>query len=639
MSKKKNTRPAPAPSSKQKAPAPVVTKPAADFWWFGLIAAALGMFLYARTIGYNYCLDDFSSIKENWVVKGGLKNLGTMFSTEYRYGAWNSPGSLYRPIPLVLFSLEWQFAPDKPWLGHFVNMLLYGLTGWALWITWRRILANFSPLLPALAVLFFLVLPVHTEVASNIKSSDEMMSLIFATFSMYSIWRYFENNRNGWLVTAVLLYAGAMFSKEGAITFLAILPLTIWFFTNQTSAKNFRIWALMLIPGVLFLLIRKAILDAQPYPEQYSELDNFMVAAKGPIERFASAFMMCGQYLYTMIFPVHLVSDQGYPQIKPINFSDLRAWGGLLSYAALFIWAALNLKKKHFLSYCIFVFLFAFAPFSNIFLQIGTSYGERLLYLPSLGYVLALAWIICKVFKIDDPRQIWNPNGKGSLVWGVAGALLAVYGIRTLIRIPAWQNSESLYSADIAQSPNSAKLNYHYGLEKVRLGMDEKGSVVTDSTWVNKGIDTYSKAIQLYPKYHDAYGSRGLAYFRMKKYDQAFEDYQKSLEYRPNDSKTLSNVGFIYFMRNQFDKAEEVYKKSIQFDPRFVDARRNLGAIYAMKKEFPAAIEQWQEGLKYEPTNATLLFYIGSAYNDMGQPDKAQPWFEKAYAIEPSLKK
>jgi tetratricopeptide (TPR) repeat protein len=92
-------------------------------------------------------------------------------------------------------------------------------------------------------------------------------------------------------------------------------------------------------------------------------------------------------------------------------------------------------------------------------------------------------------------------------------------------------------------------------------------------------------------------------------------------------------------MRNQFDKAEEVYRKSIQYDPRFIDARRNLGAILAMKKQFPAAIEQWQEGLKYEPRNATLLFYVGSAYRDMGQPEKAQTWFEQAYAIEPSLRK
>ncbi|MBL7775528.1 MAG: tetratricopeptide repeat protein, partial [Saprospiraceae bacterium] len=92
----------------------------------------------------------------------------------------------------------------------------------------------------------------------------------------------------------------------------------------------------------------------------------------------------------------------------------------------------------------------------------------------------------------------------------------------------------------------------------------------------------------------------------------------------------LSNLGFIYFLRQQLDSAEVVYRKSLQVNPRFVDARRNLGAVLAMKRQFPQAIEQWQEGLKYEPENPTLLQYIGSAYKDMGQPDKAQPWLERA---------
>ncbi|MBL7780118.1 MAG: tetratricopeptide repeat protein, partial [Saprospiraceae bacterium] len=47
--------------------------------WVGLLAAALGFILYANTLGHQYTLDDFSAIKENWVTKGGLKNLGIIF--------------------------------------------------------------------------------------------------------------------------------------------------------------------------------------------------------------------------------------------------------------------------------------------------------------------------------------------------------------------------------------------------------------------------------------------------------------------------------------------------------------------------------------------------------------------------------
>ena len=85
-------------------------------------------------------------------------------------------------------------------------------------------------------------------------------------------------------------------------------------------------------------------------------------------------------------------------------------------------------------------------------------------------------------------------------------------------------------------------------------------------------------------------------------------------------------------MRQQLDSAETVYRKSIAINPRFIDARRNLGAVLAMQRRFPEAIEQWQEGLKFEPENPTLLHYIGSAYNDMGRPEQAKPWMDRAEA-------
>jgi len=645
MSKRKLSKNAPSPlARKQHFASPAHRKLAESSQlnlgpaWVGLVAAALGFVLYLNTFGHVYCLDDYSVIKENWVTKGGLKNIGLMFSTEYRYGAWNSPGSLYRPFSLLIFSLQWQLSPDNPMVGHVMNAVMYGLSGWLLWITWRRILIAYHPVVPALAVLFFIAHPVHTEVVANIKSLDEILALFFCTASLYGVWRYFDTSKSGWLAAALLSYTVAMFSKESSITFLAIIPLTIWFFTDRSLSQNLRVSALFLLPAVVFLAIRHSVLSAQPYPETYSGLDNFIVLAKDRASRLASAFLMCGMYLKTLLVPHPLVSDLGYPQMKPVTFADWRALGGFFAYAGMLGWAVLNLRKKHLLSYAILFYLVAFSLFSNVLMLIGTSYGERVLYVPSWGYALGLASIFALLFKIepetDAPAsdQVRNPNGNGAVVWGVAIVILAVYSFLTVQRNPAWYTSYTLYKADVPHSPNCAKLNYHLGIETIKEGMNEETGQVFDSTWVNKAIGFHSRAIELFPDYHDAYGSRGLAYFRLGKYDQAYDDYQKALKYRPNDDKVLSNLGFIYFLRQQLDSAETVYRKSVSINPRFIDARRNLGAVLAMQKRFPEAIEQWQEGLKYEPENATLLQYIGSAYRDMGRPEEAQPWMERAAA-------
>ena len=621
------------------APRPSVTPTLAPDW-IGWLAAALGLVLYLNTFGHLYCLDDYPIIKENWVTKGGLNNMGLMFTKEYRYGSWNSPGSLYRPLSLLIFSLQWQLSPNNPAVGHIMNAMVYGLSGWVLWITWRRILAGYPPILPALAVLFFMAHPVHTEVVANIKSLDEILALLFSTVSLYCIWRYFELKKGSWLVWGVLSYTLALFSKESAITFLAIFPLCIWFFTDRKWGDNLRTSALFLVPAAVFLLIRHLVLSAQPCQEVYSELQNFIMAAKDASTRLASAFMMCGLYLKTLVFPHPLISDLGYPQMKPVTFADWRALTGFFIYAGMFIWALLNLGKKHVLAFAILFYLVSFSLFSNVLMLIGTSYGERVLYTPSFGFALALAWLVARLFVIRREenvplaRQLVNPGGKGTLVWGLAVVLLLAYSVKTVLRNPAWYSTYTLSKADIPNSPNCARLNYGLGVETMKEGIVEETRVVTDPNLVNKAIGYYTRAIELFPQYHEAYGSRGFAHSLLKKYDEAYRDYQQALKYRPDDDKVLLNMGFIYFLRNQLDSAETVYRKSLAVNPRFIEARRNLGAVLATKKEFPAAIEQWQEGLKYEPENPTLLQYIGSAYQDMGQPEKAQPWLERAQAAQ-----
>lgn len=612
--------------------------------WLGWLMVALGCVLYANTLWHDFTLDDFGAIKENWIVKGGLQHWDKLWSTEYRYGSWASPGSLYRPLTLAMFSIEWMIK-EGPMLGHLFNILYYGLTGWVLWFTWRRILAEYPWTLAAMTTLLFLAHPVHTEVVANIKSRDEIISLLCSMGALNLIWKYFDTERKNWLYAALGLYGLGMFAKESGITFLAIFPLTIWFFGKKSVGESLRIGALFLIPALVFLFIRYKVLSAQPYQETYSILDNFIVGAQNTSSRLASAFMMCFRYLQTLVIPHPLVSDMGYPQMKPVPFSDVRALLGLFLYVGMGVWALLNLGKRHFLSYAIWFYLLTFSLFSNVLMLIGTSYGERLLYAPSWGFAMALAWAIHRIWgNLDKSKE---GQFKTTTLWTVAGILLALYAIKTISRNNAWKDSYSLYQADYPTSPNCAKLNYHRALEINNYGMDEDKNNVKDPKMIEDAISAYTRTIELYPEYHDAFGSRGLAYFRLQQYDNAFKDYQVALKYRPNDAKVLSNMGFIYFLRAQrpgnllalteLDSAENVYRRSIQFDPRFVDARRNLGAVLAMKQKFPQAIEQWKEGLQYEPNNATLHFYIGAANCDMGDPASAQPWMDKARQLDAKL--
>ena len=608
--------------------------------WIAFTIAIFGCVLYINTLGHDYVLDDFSVIKENFVTKRGIDGIPTLWKTHARYGYWNSPGELYRPIPMTMFALEWQIAPDQPWLGHLINILLYGLTGIVLFLTLVSMLKDYNLLLPLLATLFFMAHPTHVEVVANIKSRDEIVMFLFAVLSLYLLWNYLEKNDVKALLLALFFYLLSLFSKENAVTFVAIVPLSMYFFTRQKISRIAFFTALYAGLALVFIIVRRVVIGDMLNPGDTSLLDNFLTGAPDAGTRYASAFLVLGKYLWTLIFPHPLGSDFGYNQIPLTNWGDWRVLLSVALWAAMGVFALIRLKYRSLWSFFILFFFINFSIFTNLFITIGTSYGDRLLYSASPGFALALALLLMKIFKIDEKGKLAVPAGlfQNKALLLVSGFILMLYSVKTFTRNFDWKDSYTLYEADIETAPNSAKLNFHYGLEIIQKGLKAESQEIKKQ-YFDRGKARFEKAISVFPSYHDAYGQLGLCFYREKNYEKALENYELALKYKPNFPLVYSNMGIIYFERGDLTKAKEVYEKAVQLDPRMVDALRNLGAVNAMQKNFPEAIKYFSQALEYAPDDATINFYLGSAYRDSGQEEKGRPYLEKAYRLDPSLKK
>ncbi len=635
MTKRKNT-PKPKKKHLPKKSLPFARKGKVQ-WIPALVIGLLAFLLYANTLGHSYALDDFSAIKDNFVTKQGVQGIPTILNTSYRYGYWNSNGTLYRPISLITFALEWQIAPDSPGLSHFVNILLYALTGVLLFLTLTKVFKKYTVLLPFLATAFFIAHPVHTEVVANIKSRDEILAFLFCLGALYFLWDYLKSDKIKPLIFAVVSYTLAMFSKENAITFLAVIPLLIYCFTDKLLIKNITTSAYFLIPVALYFIVRQAVLGGvMEGSNEASVLDNLIMGTDSFADQKATAFVLLGKYLMSLFLPVTLISEYGFPQMGIVGWSDWRAIVSLVIWTGLGIWALMNIRKQSIPAFGILYFIITFSVFANLIILIGSSFGERFLYMASLGFTIALAWGMIKwsgASMEPSKEKLLDELLSVKLLTGLAATVLVLYSARTILRNPAWENSYTLYSTDIPNVPNSAKLNYHHGLEQVKKGLAFKQGPEY-RRWIEEGMNSYTRAIELYPAYHDAYGERGLGYFRMGQLDKAIENYKLSIKHKPNNSKVYSNMGIIYFQKGELDKAKEVYEKAVNIDPRFVDARRNLGSVYAQQKRFDAAIAQFTEALKYDPNNATLHQYMGFVYRDKGDAANAKIWLDKAKQLE-----
>ena len=206
--------------------------------------------------------------------------------------------------------------------------------------------------------------------------------------------------------------------------------------------------------------MRCQVIAGQGVDLKIAGISNYIVLAPGSASRLASAFDMCWRYLAILVCPHPLVSDMGYPQVKPATFADWRPLAGLAAYGGMAAWALWQARRRSFAAFTVLFFLGSFALVSNVFILTYTNYGERLLYLPSLGFALALAWLLLRIF----PARL--PGGKPHLVlMAVAGLILALYGAKTVARNLDWKDNFTLFETDMRVSPDSAMLMHHYAIQ------------------------------------------------------------------------------------------------------------------------------------------------------------------------------
>lgn len=601
-----------------------------------LLVGLVGALLYLNTIGHDYVLDDFSVIKENFVTKRGIEGIPTIWKTHARYGYWNSPGELYRPITMTMFAIEWELAPDQPWLSHLVNILLYGLSGAVLLLLLARWLHDYHVAIPLLTVLLFMAHPVHTEVVANIKSRDEIMMLLFAALSLRALWKWIDSNRSKWLAAALVCYLVALFSKESAVTFVGIVPLAMYYFSKKKWPAIAKVTAMYGVAALVFVLVRKAVIGDLLDPAGPSILDNLLVGAKDSSTYMATAFLLVGKYLLTLLVPHPLSHDWGYNQIPLTSWADWRVLLTLAACVGMAVVALRGLKGRSIWAFAILFFAINFSIYSNLIITIGSSYGDRFLYTGSLGFALAAALALATWFgwperreRPQSVRQAFSPAG----LWVVAALLLVAYSVKTITRNLDWKDSYTLYDADIRKAPNSAKLNFHYGIEIVQRGLKETNPTLQKALY-DRAKQHFLKAIEIYPQYHDAYGQLGLAMYREGNKEKALEYYELALKYKPNFPLVYSNMGIIFFEKGDLAKAKECYEKAVQYDPRMVDALRNLGVVYALQKNFPEAIKWFSQALQYAPDDPVINEYLGSAYRDNGQEELGRPYLEKAARLK-----
>jgi tetratricopeptide (TPR) repeat protein len=151
----------------------------------------------------------------------------------------------------------------------------------------------------------------------------------------------------------------------------------------------------------------------------------------------------------------------------------------------------------------------------------------------------------------------------------------------------------------------------------------------------DSAVKIYTKAIQLDPRFADAYYARGNARYDKKEYDKAIEDYNKAIELDPKDVDAYNGRGSAWYYKKKYDKAIEDFNKAIELDPKDALAYSNRAEVWAQTKEFNKAITDANYAIKLDANLADAYNSRGFVYEKMGKREEAKQDYKRALQIEP----
>lgn len=523
-----------------------------------IFAVFVGIF-YGSTLKNGFIYDDIHQVVENTYIHSlrYLPKVVTGCIWEHAFGQCKDRAIYYyRPVHTLSYLLTYQIS-SEPWIFHLVNLIYFFIIVSLIFVLVKILTNNF--IFSSVTAFIFLIHPVNSETVNWIASVPELTLAIFVLLSTIFYIKYQETNKTKKLLAAAIFYFLAILSKEPAV----LLPLIFLFidwrlfkleiedFFEWREIKNYLILAGFLI---LYLLMRLSVLGN--------------IIAKGPgssfsfKERVYSFFLLLGQYLKKLIYPLPLIFFHYFE--KKSEFFNLQFFSMFLVVfaflAALFFFFK---KKKNLLALSLCWIIIFLLP---VLLFIGATgesvFSERYAFVPAIGFCMVIGYLFTYFWQKDKRLRIFLFLFL-ILITGISWQI--IYN-RNLI----WKENEKIYTETLIQNPEATPIRFNYAV----LLRNEKQDF-------EKAKEQLEEIVRRKPNWGDismVYLHLGDYYQDKGQEEQALEYYHKSAT-ASEDWKThfaFNRLGVFYAKKEEYLKALIYFCQAVQSNPESQESRTNF---------------------------------------------------------------
>lgn len=169
-----------------------------------------------------------------------------------------------------------------------------------------------------------------------------------------------------------------------------------------------------------------------------------------------------------------------------------------------------------------------------------------------------------------------------------------IFFISTMIGMAQEQTTDSAKSFFTSANTNNIDKEAHLLYKEARR-LQSEGNY-------KEAIECHNKAINMNPRFEDAYYDRGRAYSKLRQYEQAIKDFTDLLNIDSHYIGSYCERGKAYIELGKYDEAIADFNKSLKNMPNNSEVYYYRGNAYRGKKDKESAKKDWEKAVSIDKT-------------------------------------
>lgn len=587
-----------------------------------LLLSLLGLstlVLYSGALSFDFVWDDWPQIINNPIIRS-WHNLPRVFGSDLWYHVARHQ-VYYRPLFVAWSMLNYSLFGSKPWGWHLCAILVHiAATVSVFWLARKLGLEYWTA---ALTALIFALHPVHIEAVVWISAASDAMVTLFAALAFVA----FLNGRTLgqkarllWWITSLALLACALFTKEMAVTFAALVAIYAWLHPGKgrssAGARAFGV-ALEALPyglvTVAYAFIRKHAL---------AQATGKFDPNHGILDLFRTLPLVVSFYIKKLLWPTGLTGLYYTPYVTDHIVAQLilplLALGLLV--AVLWYWSRREGDPTVAFAACWFLVGLAPALYLRNFGN-GDFVRDRYVYLPSVGFSILLAM---GIRRLPSLRQ-WSAQAVQSCA---VAAVCVGWIAASLAQQVYWGNGFVLLLRGQKLYPENPSVVVGLAAEYSHRGANEKA------------IELAQQGVREHPEYVYTLLALAETNIRAGHFDEGREALLRFLAAAPeylNSETGMATVAGLFGQTGDSSRALGLCHQLLEKEPNLYSAVYNCGNIHLMAGDYVAAEQLLSRAVQLAPDEAGAKHYLGRTLLQEGRVAEARAYLQAAAAQDPKV--